>query len=205
MTLRKPVRKINLPMFLGLFLLCLTMLSTYFTGGLYAKYTVSDSSGDAGRVITFGQLTLTEEGDFVETGKMMIIPGVNIKKQATVEFSGSEAAVYLFVEVNASSGWTVNGGSFSYPGSTPAYLSFSVDTAWTPLEGNDRVYYTALEPGASFEHGIIKDGIVTVSQDITKNDMAGITDVVSVAFTAWVVQANGFSSPADAWSSLETK
>ena len=38
------------------------------------------SGSDSARVITFGDLTLTETGDFYEEGKLMIIPGVDLKK-----------------------------------------------------------------------------------------------------------------------------
>ena len=209
MVLRKQVKRINLPMFLGLFLLCLTMISTYFTGGLYAKYSTSSSYGDGARVITFGELSLTESGDFYDDGKLMVIPGVDLKKQATVAFGGSEAAILVFAEVSLSSHWTTsNKTDYSCLIDGTSAMSFSVDGSWTPLtdfSDGSCVYYRSLEPGKDFSSDIIgNDGVFTVSDSITKKQISAISGV-TVGFRAWAVQANGFDSPEAAWASLKTK
>ena len=91
--------KVNIPMCIAFVLFCLTLFSIHLTSGLYAKYTTSASDSDSARVIRFGELKITETGDFYENNKLMVIPGVDLIKKATVSFSGSEAATYVFVDV----------------------------------------------------------------------------------------------------------
>ena len=43
----------NIPMVLGLVLLCLTLISTHFTAGLYARYVAKASGEDSARVAKF--------------------------------------------------------------------------------------------------------------------------------------------------------
>ena len=96
MVLRNATRKINIPIFLGLFLLCLTMISTYFTGGIYAKYTVRDSASDSARVATFN-VNITSDidsyvgiiplGDIQPGDSKQIQFAVTNKSEVVVEFS----------------------------------------------------------------------------------------------------------------------
>ena len=53
--------KMNIPMCLAAILLCLTLFSFYLCGGLYARYTTSDSGEDAGRVARFD---VSEDGAY---------------------------------------------------------------------------------------------------------------------------------------------
>lgn len=207
---------INLPMALACVLLCLTLISINLTGGLYAKYTSSGSSPETARVIKFGDLTLTETGDFVEGGStMMIVPGVDIQKKATVYFAGSEAATYVFVTVVLSSDWTPDSetapkvftlpipGADGIPG-----MSWTVADGWSFLQkgiGNDYVYYLELAPNEKLEgRDIIKDGRVTVSDGITRFQIDAMTGI-TVTFRAAVVQSGGFESADAAWESLSKK
>ena len=48
--------------------LCLVIISTHFTSGLYARYSTGASGSDGARVIQFRQLTITETGSFTESG-----------------------------------------------------------------------------------------------------------------------------------------
>jgi hypothetical protein len=46
--------------------LCLVLISSHLTSGLYARYTTSASGSDSARVIQFNQLTVTENGSFTD-------------------------------------------------------------------------------------------------------------------------------------------
>ena len=105
--------KVNIPMCIATFLFCLTLISIHLTSGLYAKYISSASGNDSARVIKFGELTITETGDFYEDNKLMIIPGVDLIKKATVSFSGSESATYVFLEITPSKCSTTDNKTFS--------------------------------------------------------------------------------------------
>ena len=73
--------KLNIPMCVACVLFCLTLFSFHLCGGLYARYTARGSASDSARVIKFGELTLTETGDFFQPGKLLIIPGVDLTKR----------------------------------------------------------------------------------------------------------------------------
>lgn len=50
---RRNHMKLNIPMCLGLVLLCLTLISIHFTSGLYAKYVSKNDAEDSARVAKF--------------------------------------------------------------------------------------------------------------------------------------------------------
>lgn len=204
--LRKP--KKNIALRLAGILFCLTLVSFYMVSGLFAKYTTSGKGSDSARVIKFGDITLTETGDFYEGNKKMwIVPGLDIKKDAKVSFEGSEAATYVFVQVQVSDHWTCDKGVFTMEGGK---IRWTVADGWERLY--DNVYYRALKPNETLANAdIIKDGIVTVSDGINRGDMLDIEEVdgvkktISVAFRAYVVQSSGFASAQAAWNSLAGK
>lgn len=206
--LRKSPQNGNMAMRLAGILFCLTMLSIYMVGGLFARYTTSGQGGDSARVITFGDITLTETGDFYDQDKglMWIIPGNDIKKKAEVTFEGSESATYVFVEVKLSNHWTCSGGVFTM---TSGKISWKMASGWQRL--SDTVYYQELAPNTALNADIIADGLVTVSDSITRYEMTQIGKIgekdekISVTFGAQVVQSNGFASAQAAWESLAGK
>jgi hypothetical protein len=73
--------------------LCLVLISSHLTSGLYARYTTSASGSDSARVIQFNQLTVTENGSFTESGSgentFVFAPGVPIEKDIKISFGGS--------------------------------------------------------------------------------------------------------------------
>lgn len=59
----QPKAKMNIPMCAAAVLLCLTMFSFHFTGGLYAKYISRGSGADSARVAAFKVETTGNAGD----------------------------------------------------------------------------------------------------------------------------------------------
>lgn len=194
---RKP--KINIPMYAAVVLFYLTAISTYMVSGLYARYTTSGVGSDTARVITFGDVSITETGDFADaTNDMLIVPGHDLTKKAVVNFSGSEAATYVFVEVILSHGWTVNEGTFSFG----SQLQWQIAEGWEQLEWtelNRYVFCKALGPNEVLAADIIKDGKITVSDAITSIPNC------TISFRASVVQSHGFTDHAQAWASIKAK
>ena len=98
--------KFNIPMVIACVLLCLTLLSVHFTSDIYAKYVSKAEGKDSSKVASFGKLTLVESGDFSNPDKTaIIIPGVNLTKNAVVSFTASEVAVYIIAEAELSDQW----------------------------------------------------------------------------------------------------
>ena len=208
MMVRQHKVKMNIPMCLAAVLLCLTLVSIHLTSGLYAKYITSDSGSDFARVIRFGELTLTEKGDFYEESKLMIIPGVALTKKATVSFSGSEAATYVFVEITPSKWSTANNKTFSLLSNGKTAMQWDVAEGWLFLKSNNGtyVYYRELAPNTELAAAdiIAEDGKIAVSDQITKRDIESMTGI-SLKLRATVVQSGGFENPEAAWNSVAAK
>ena len=200
--------KMNIPMCLAAILLCLTLFSIHLTSGLYAKYISSASGNDSARVIKFGELTLTEEGDFYEGNKLMIIPGVALTKKATVSFSGSESATYVFVEIMPT-GWSATDDvTFALLSNGKTAMQWSIADGWVFLKSDNGtyIYYRELAPNLELVTAdiIAGSGKITVSDQITKSEIKAMTDV-SIKLRATVVQSGGFENPEAAWNSVAAK
>lgn len=191
-------------------LFCLVLISTAMMGGLFARYTTSSSGHDNARVAKFGDLTITETGDFVaKDGKYtgIIIPGVNLRKKVTLDFTGSEMATIVFVEVNAP-GWEMSSNTFRITDQ----LEWAIADGWTYLKDTEYVYYRELPPNtylkeptdidSSTSVDIIQEGIITVSTDIRKSNIQAL-DKLNLSFTAYVIQNDGSLTPATAWDRLK--
>lgn len=180
-------------------LFCLVLISTALLGGLFARYVTTDSGSDSARVAKFGDLTLTETGDFVgerqKTG--IIIPGVDLNKKVTVSFEASEVATIIFVEVDAPD-WTVSGNTFM----KGTLLSWTLADGWTHLPQSEYVYYRELPPNTALSADIIKDGIITVSTSIKESNIQTLKNL-NLTFRASVIQNDGSLTPAAAWDRLK--
>ena len=200
--------KMNIPMCLAAILLCLTLISIPLTSGLYAKYISSASGNDSARVIKFGELTLTEEGDFYEGNKLMIIPGVDLTKKATVSFSGSESATYVFVEITPSKWSTTDNKTFSLMSNGKTAMQWNVAEGWLFLKSDNGtyIYYRELTPNTELiaTDIIAENGKIAVSNQITKSEIQVMTGI-SIKLRATVVQSGGFENPEAAWNSVAAK
>lgn len=201
--------KISIPMCIASFLFCLTLISIHLTSGLYAKYISSASGNDSARVIAFGDITLTESGDFYDSNKLMIIPGVDLTKKATVRFSGSEAATYIFIEVKPSTSWqATDNHTFSITLSNKIVMQWSIAEGWDLLNtaNGTYVYYRELTPNEILNDVdiIAENGKIMVSDRITKSEIASMTGI-SIKLRAAVVQSGGFANPEAAWNSVAAK
>ncbi len=200
--------KMNIPMCLAAILLCLTLISIHLTSGLYAKYISSASGNDSARVIKFGELTLTEEGDFYEGNKLMIIPGVALTKKATVSFSGSESATYVFVVITPSKWSTTDNKTFSLMSNGKTAMQWNVAEGWLFLKSDNGtyIYYRELTPNTELiaTDIIAENGKIAVSNQITKSEIQVMTGI-SIKLRATVVQSGGFENPEAAWNSVAAK
>ena len=202
--------QINIPICTASVLLCLTLLTTHFIGGIYARYTIKGQSFDSAKSISYGALNITETGDFVDGNNMMIIPGVNIDKKATVNFEGSESASYIFLEVSVSPSGRWNKDSndvFSLKLDNKEILSWHIRDNWIPLTdiANGRyIFYQHLESNTVLKEDIIEDALVTINDTLTNNDMKALNNIgnINIKFRATAVQSIGFNSPANAWESI---
>lgn len=184
--LAKPNKR-RLP--LRAWLLYLAVATFALTGVTFSRYVASAHSQDGARVITFGDLTVTD------SGSVQVQPGVPAKKDLTVRFEGSEAAVYVFAEVQG--GWTrgADNRTYTYGGGS---LSWRVADGWAHLQ--DNVYYRELAPNTALDAGLIDGGAVNVSENMTRTELEKLSKALSIRVQAAAVQREGGDTAETAWA-----
>ena len=121
-----------------------------------------------------------------------IIPGVNLPKDPTVRVKAGSEACWLFIKVEQT-------GTF-----VQDKVTYSVKTGedgWTALNNQPGVYYR--EVGAVTQNttfNILTNNQVTVSENLTKENIKDITGNQVLKFTAYAVQKDGFDTAAAAWA-----
>lgn len=190
----------------GLFIL--TVITVYLLAGVLARYVTTGTGSDSARVAKFGELTLTETGNFdgTDAKKGMIIPGVDLQKDATVTFEKSEVATVVFVEVITNCE-TSDHKIYSYNGQ----LQWSMESGWKYLnsdtfEGKPRhIYYQIVDPNAGLTADIIaENGKIAVSENIAKATITALGNAY-ITLRASVIQSGGFKTADEAWNAMKAK
>lgn len=169
-------------------LLYLAVATFALTGVTFSRYVASAHSQDEARVITFGDLTVTD------SGSVQVQPGVPTKKDLTVRFEGSEAAVYVFAEVQGD--WT-RGADGIYHDAT-GLMTWRVADGWTHLQ--DNVYYRELAPNTALDAGLIAGGAVNVSENMTRTQLQAAAGTLHICVQAAAVQREGGDTAETAWA-----
>lgn len=185
--LAKPNKR-RLP--LRAWLLYLAVATFALTGVTFSRYVASAHSQDEGRVITFGDLTVTD------SGSVQVQPGVPTQKDLTVHFDGSEAAVYVFAEVQG--GWTLGAAGIYHDAA--GLMTWRVADGWTHLR--DNVYYRELAPNTALDAGLINGGAVNVSEDMTRTELEKLSKALHIRVQAAAVQREGGDTAQIAWERL---
>lgn len=131
-----------------------------------------------------------------------IIPGVNISKDPKVTVTAGSEACWLFVKVKEEN-WNNK-------------VSYSIADGWRKGDGKSipqNVYYREVEAAiakAGVSYYILKgdttyaNGVVTVSENLTKAEVNSIATQPKLTFTAYAVQKDGSTNAADAWAKIPT-
>ena len=185
--LAKPNKR-RLP--LRAWLLYLAVATFALTSVTFSRYVASAHSQDEGRVITFGDLTVTD------SGVTQVQPGVAARKDLTVHFDGSEAAVYVFAEVQG--GWTRGADGIYHDAA--GLMTWRVADGWAHLR--DNVYYRELAPNTVLDAGLIAGGTVDVSENMTRTELEELSKALSIRVRAAAVQREGGDTAQIAWKRL---
>lgn len=183
--LAKPNKR-RLP--LRAWLLYLAVVTFALTGVTFSRYVASAHSQDEGRVITFGDLTVTD------SGVTQVQPGVPAEKDLTVHFDGSEAAVYVFAEVQ--DGWARGADGIYHDAA--GLMTWRVADGWTHLR--DNVYYRELAPNTALTAGLIAGGAVNVSENMTRTQLQAAAGTLHIRVQAAAVQREGGDTAETAWA-----
>lgn len=129
-----------------------------------------------------------------------IIPGVNISKDPKVTVTAGSEACWLFVKVKEEN-WNNK-------------VSYSIADGWRKGDGTSipqNVYYREVEAAtakAGVSYYILKgdttyaNGVVTVSENLTKAEVNSIATQPKLTFTAYAVQKDSINDVADAWAKI---
>lgn len=125
-----------------------------------------------------------------------IIPGVDITKDPKVTVKAKSEACWLFVKVEESGTFVAN------------KVTYQIADGWTKGDGTNipaNVYYREVAAvTADTSYYVLKgndtypNGVVTVSQDLTKSDIPATKPTLT--FTAYAVQKEGIDDAATAWA-----
>lgn len=155
---------------------------------------------------TYGDINISLSETKPEGKQAKIIPGVDIEKDPKVTVKAKSEACWLFVKV-VEANWP----DFKETDNTTRKVKYEVMTGengWTKLtgvEGVDNVYYREVGAvTADTDFAVLKDNKVTVSDNLTKTEVNGITANPTLTFTAYAVQRDGIDTAADAWAKVPT-
>lgn len=177
-------------------LLYLALIAAAVSGVTFSKYMTGTTVGDTARVAIMRDITVTETGNFAETDKWVITPGVDMIKKAVVNFEGSEMACFVFCEIKTT-GWSrLDEHSFAFSGGGENILGWAVNDDWTFLSGNgnESVYYRIVKANTVLRADVLADGgKIIVSENITKTQLGLLPKDMQIKISATAVQYNGFS------------
>ena len=166
------------------------MLAAYWAVGGTAAWLAAKSDPIAS-TFTFGDINITlTETDHQE--QIKIIPGVDIPKALKVTVQADSVDCWLFVKVEQT-------GTF-----VPDKVTYAIADGWIQGDGSpipENVYYREVSADtADREFPVLKGDKITVSKELTKEEIQNITDGPTLTFTAYAVQREGINTAADAWS-----
>ena len=173
-------------------MLALTLvLAAYWAVGGTAAWLAAKSEPIAS-TFTFGDINITLTETDHQEGPTKIIPGMDIPKVLRVTVQADSVDCWLFVKVEQT-GTFVNGK-----------VTYSIDDGWTKGDGPqipENVYYRQVNGAtADMEFPVLKGDKITVSKELTKEEIQNITDGPTLTFTAYAVQREGINTAADAWA-----
>lgn len=176
-------------------LLALVLVFGCAVGGTFAWLTAKTDA--VVNTFTYGDINI---GLAETTGNdYKIVPGVDIGKDPKVTVEAGSEACWLFVKVEEKD-WP----AFKETDNNKAKIDYKIASGWTELEGVSGVYYRevgAVTADTSFD--VIKDNVITVSENLTKTEVNTVVTVQpKLTFTAYAVQKDGVTSAADAWEKV---
>lgn len=193
---KKTEQKSNFRLPFSAVLLYLLLLAATVSCMTLSKYVTGTTVGDTASVAIMRDITVIETGNFAEPDKWVITPGVDMIKNAVVNFEGSEMACYVFCEIKTT-GWSrLDEHSFAFSGGGENILGWAVNNNWSFLSGNgsEAVYYRLVGAEDVLREDVLAEGgKITVSENITKTQLDSLPKDMQIKISATAVQYNGFS------------
>ena len=159
---------------------------------------------------TYGDINISLSETKPDNKQAKIIPGVDIEKDPKVTVEKDSEACWLFVKVEEE-----NWPTFT-ESDGPRKVKYGIADGWTKLTGVDsvdNVYYrevSADDAKTGKDFYVLKgddthpNGVVTVSENLTKEEIKDITTKPTLTFTAYAVQKDGIADADTAWAKVST-
>ena len=172
--------------------LALAMIVVCVVGGTLAWLTAT--TPEVKNTFTYGDINITLAES--ENLDLKMIPGYTIAKDPKVTVMANSEKCYLFVKVDKSANFDT-------------FMTYDMADGWTALDDVSGVYYRVVDASATNqEFGVLKNDKVTVSGDVTKAMLNGLTENTypTLTFTAYACQYNSTNGTpfdaADAWAKV---
>ncbi len=122
-----------------------------------------------------------------------MVPGDDVSKDPVVTVQAGSESNWLFIQLSKSANFD-------------DFMTYDIADGWILLDGEENVYYqevTKLSEEQQFR--VIKDNIVTVKEDVTKQMLNSLTEETfpTLTITAFAVQRANIESASDAWALVE--
>ncbi len=177
-------------------LLALVLVIGCVAGGTVAWLVATTDS--VTNTFTYGDINIGLTETKPDNKQAKIIPGVDIEKDPKVTVKANSEACWLFVEVKET-------GTF-----VADKVTYAIADGWTQGDGTDipdNVYYRQVAATtADTSYYVLKgndtypNGVVTVSENLTKDEIKNITSKPTLTFTAYAVQQDGIADAETAWA-----
>lgn len=172
------------------------------TGPVTNTFTVGDIDIELKEHKLQANGTLDSNTEVTSENTYKIVPGDEQPKDPFVRFTKDSEPCWLFVKVEEKNN-TVGT-------SDKKYVTYSVDSGWTPLTDTDNdgkadngVYYKELDAltTTGTTYSILTNKKVSYSNTLTKEDLTKVTDSTKpqLVFTAYAVQLEAAADAAAAW------
>lgn len=173
-------------------MLALTLvLAAYWAVGGTAAWLAAKSEPIAS-TFTFGDININLTETDHQEGPTKIIPGVDIPKALKVTVQANSVDCWLFVKVEQT-------GTF-----VPDKVTYAIADGWTKGDGSQiptNVYYREVNTATTDSvFSVLMGDKITVSKELTKEEIQNIADEPTLTFTAYAVQKEGINTAADAWA-----
>ena len=174
--------------------LSLVLVAALSVGGTMAY--LQAQSKTVTNTFTFGNIKVDLDESTGDDYK--VIPGVDIGKDPKVIVSNlpgyDNVDAYVYVKVEEQN-WPA-----AVTGTGSRKVNYEIADGWIPLPEVPHVFYREVKADASVKtFPVLKDDQVTVSGDLTKEELAAASSA-KLILTAYAVQKDGMASAKDAWT-----
>lgn len=181
-------RSVSSRMFIAM--LALVLVIGCAVGGTIAWLTAQ--TDPVVNTFTYGDINIELTETKPDNRQAKIIPGVDIEKDPKVTVKANSEACWLFVKVEEEGTFVAN------------KVTYSIADGWKQGDGTNipaNVYYREVDAATTDqEFNVLKDNKVTVSENLTKEDIKDITTQPTLTFTAYAVQKDGIADADTAWT-----